>query len=110
MPIAILCGHFGKLFVSSLPGESELSAQHRLIGKLLRAARRRRDVTQQDLAGRLGRSTTFVSRFESGARTLDVVHFLEVTRALGIPPHRLLRRIERELFGDSLDKKQEPTH
>ena len=43
-----------------------------LLGRL-RAARLEAGLTQEEVAGRLGRSQTFVSRSETGERRVDVI-------------------------------------
>ena len=44
--------------------------------------RKRRGVRQIELAQRLGKPQSFVSKYENGERRLDVVEFLEIMRAL----------------------------
>lgn len=62
----------------------------------MRAAREARGITQQELARRLGKPQSFVSKAEMGERRLDVVEFLHFMRAIEGEPHALLRDIERE--------------
>ncbi len=62
----------------------------------MRAAREARGVTQQELARRLGKPQSYVSKAEMGERRLDVVEFLHFMRAIEGEPHALLRDIERE--------------
>ena len=49
---------------------------------LLIQARQKVGLTQADLAGRLRRPQSYVSKYEAGERRLDVVEFLEVAQAL----------------------------
>lgn len=63
--------------------------------KMLVDARRRSGVTQQELAKRLGRPQSFVSKVEHGERRIDVIEFIEICRAIGTEPAVLVRRIER---------------
>lgn len=53
---------------------------------LLTAERERLGLTQVEVAGRLGKPQSYVSKYERGERRLDVVEYLDVTRALGIDP------------------------
>jgi len=62
----------------------------------MRAAREARGITQQELARRLGKPQSYVSKAEMGERRLDVVEFLHFMRAIEGEPHALLRDIERE--------------
>jgi transcriptional regulator with XRE-family HTH domain len=59
--------------------------------------RKKKGITQKQLAIRLGRPQSFVSKYERGERRLDVVEFARVARALGIDPIRFLRRFYREV-------------
>lgn len=52
-------------------------------------------VTQVELAERLGRPQSFVSKYERGERRLDVVEFLEVMDALRVPPARFIEALAR---------------
>lgn len=62
--------------------------------RLLVQARKDAGVTQEELAKRLGKRQTFVSKFELGERRLDVAEFVKVSRAIGSDPYKLLRRAE----------------
>ena len=64
--------------------------------ELLVEARRNAGLTQEDLARRLGRPQSYVSKYENGERRLDVVEFLEVMHALDASfsaVSRLLKRV-----------------
>jgi len=58
--------------------------------------REKADMTQRDLARKLGREHSFVSRIELGERRLDVVEFYWVTGALGQDPARVAADVMRE--------------
>ncbi len=49
--------------------------------------------TQVELAGLLKRPQSFVSKFESGDRRLDVIEFLEICRALNADPYPIISSI-----------------
>lgn len=70
------------------------SDEYRRALLLLVAARRRAGVTQQELARRLERPQSFVSKYERGERRLDIVEFLRITRLVGAEPYDLLRQVE----------------
>ena len=61
--------------------------------ELLLEAREAAGLTQAALAERLNRRQSYVSKFERGERRLDVVEFLEVSKALRIDPFDLLRQL-----------------
>jgi len=62
--------------------------------ELLTVARSKSGLTQLDVANRLGRPQSFVSKYESGERRLDVVEFLEVCAAIEVDAVKILRRVE----------------
>jgi DNA-binding XRE family transcriptional regulator len=59
----------------------------------LREARENLGITQIDLANRLAKPQSFVSKFETGERRLDVVEYLEVCEAMTLDALELLRGI-----------------
>lgn len=68
---------------------------------LLRGVRRELGVTQIDLGQRLDNTQAFVSKFERGERRLDVVEFVEVCEALGVPPLEMFARYLERRQGDT---------
>jgi len=62
---------------------------------LLIEARQQRGLTQIDVCKKLARPQSFVSKYESGERRLDVLEFLEVADALGIDPSRFIKQLLR---------------
>jgi transcriptional regulator with XRE-family HTH domain len=73
--------------------------QYKIVGACLAAARRRANVTQQELAARLGKPQSFVSEYERGQRRVDVVELLVISRMLGLDPFELFTEIAREATG-----------
>src|SRR5258708_1361103 len=59
--------------------------------------REKAGMTQRNLAQKLGRENSFVSRIELGERRLDVVEFFWVLRALGQDPVRAAAGLMGEL-------------
>ena len=73
------------------------SARYDLIVALLREERAAAGLTQSELARRLGRRQTFVSKVELSERRIDLLEWLEWTEACGADPTGFLRRLaERE--------------
>jgi transcriptional regulator with XRE-family HTH domain len=60
---------------------------------LLIQARKTAGLTQVELAERLRKPQSYVSKFERGERRLDVIEFLEVAEALQIDPLRFLKNL-----------------
>lgn len=61
--------------------------------RLLVSARREAGLRQVDLAERLGKPQSFVSKMERGERRLDVVELIVVVRAIGADEIGFLRTI-----------------
>jgi transcriptional regulator with XRE-family HTH domain len=57
------------------------------------AAREAAGLTQIQLAEKLTRTQSFVSKYELGERRLDVVEFVLVCRCIGVAPSKILARI-----------------
>ena len=64
----------------------------------LALARRQAGLTQQDLANRLNRHQSFVSKFERCERRLDVLEFVTICRVLNLDACRVIREVEDSLF------------
>lgn len=60
---------------------------------LLVEAREQANLTQAEVARRLKRAQSFVSKYELGERRLDVVDYIAVCDSLGVDPADLLRRV-----------------
>lgn len=60
-------------------------------------ARKEANVTQHELARRIKKPQSFISKYERLERRLDVPEFVFVARALGIDPSKLLRRVDKAL-------------
>jgi len=63
--------------------------------KLLRRARIDAGLNQADLAERLGRPQSFVSKYESGERRLDLVELRQICQALKISLTDFVRKFDR---------------
>jgi transcriptional regulator with XRE-family HTH domain len=65
----------------------------------IRAARIRARLTQQQLAGLVGRDQSEISRIEAGKTALTVPLLLSLAKALGVRPGRLLSRFRDDAQG-----------
>jgi transcriptional regulator with XRE-family HTH domain len=72
-----------------MPRSIHSPAYHRLCTFLIQS-RESEGLTQDELADRLGRPQSFVSKYERGQRRLDVVELIEIAEALRIDPHKAL--------------------
>lgn len=66
--------------------------------KVLHDLRIEADLTQTELADRLGVPQSFVSEYENGERRLDLIELRQVVDALGVPPGVLLERFDPSWF------------
>jgi transcriptional regulator with XRE-family HTH domain len=61
--------------------------------ELLVAAREKVGMTQQQLADRLGKPQSFISKYEGGERRIDVIEFIAIADALEMDASRAIRDI-----------------
>ena len=57
-------------------------------------ARHQQGLTQVEVANRLGKPQSFVSKYESGERRLDVIEFVQVCKTLNVQPANILQELE----------------
>jgi len=69
------------------------SPRQQMLRALLRDMRRRRNLTQSQVAERLARPRSFVAKYERGERRLSVIEFIDVVRALGTEPTVAIRQL-----------------
>ncbi len=60
---------------------------------LMRDARDRAGLSQVELAERLGKPQSFVSKYESGERRLDVAEFIQICQAMEVSAPKLLKKL-----------------
>ncbi|MCA1612769.1 MAG: helix-turn-helix domain-containing protein [Acidobacteria bacterium] len=72
-------------------------AQRSRLVSLLREIRIEAGLTQMELAAHIERDQTFVSKYESGQRRLDVLEVREICQAIGITLEEFARRLEKVL-------------
>lgn len=73
-----------------------MSAQEQ-IQSLLRQVRSESGLTQTNVAERVGQPQSFVSKYESGERRLDVLELRAVCSAMGISLVDFIKRLEQTL-------------
>jgi len=72
------------------------SARQEFLWKLLRDIRKESNQTQTDLALKLKRRQTYVSKYELGERRLDLLEIYDICNACGVTLIELMERIEPE--------------
>ncbi len=60
---------------------------------LMREARDQVGLSQVELAERLGKPQSFVSKYESGERRLDVAEFIQICQAMEVSAPKLLKKL-----------------
>lgn len=69
------------------------SPAHVRLLELLLAAREKAGLTQQQLADRLGKPQSFISKYEGGERRIDVIEFIAIADALDMDASRAIRDV-----------------
>lgn len=72
------------------------TAEHRRLSALLRELREEADLRQADVAAALDVPQSFVSKYETGERRLDLIELRQVCEALGVTLIDLVRKFERD--------------
>jgi transcriptional regulator with XRE-family HTH domain len=73
--------------------KSVFSDRYKALLRTIAAARLDAGLTQAELANRLGRPQSFVSKTETGERRLDFVELVDLAEALNIEPKTLVAKI-----------------
>ncbi|RJP15997.1 MAG: XRE family transcriptional regulator [Candidatus Abyssobacteria bacterium SURF_5] len=76
--------------------KSPFTNKYNKFRKLLIEARKKSGLTQKEVAEKLSRPQSFVSKYERGERRLDVVEFLEIAKALEISLFSFFRKLEED--------------
>ena len=71
---------------------SIFTQRHQEFIAFIASVRKAAGITQVELAERLGKPQSFVSKVERGERRLDVIEFCDIAEALGYDPAKLLRK------------------
>ncbi|WP_416674234.1 helix-turn-helix domain-containing protein [Egbenema bharatensis] len=79
---------------------SVFTEQYGRCRELLVQYRQAKSMTQVQLAEALNRPQSFVSKYESGERRLDLVEYLEIANALQFDPCELIRLISNEVLSE----------
>jgi transcriptional regulator with XRE-family HTH domain len=70
------------------------STTHSNLAKLLAQARVEAGLTQNELASRLARTQSYISKYECGERRLDVSELIKISKAMGVRASIMVRQIE----------------
>jgi transcriptional regulator with XRE-family HTH domain len=72
--------------------ETDLSKRYEQFSRLLVKFRSDAGLSQEEVARRLGKRQSYVSKCERGARRMDVVEFVEMAKACGYDPTEFMRK------------------
>ena len=81
--------------LEGLVTKSVHTRNYRQFLKLLIEVRKDAGVTQEQLARRLNRPQSFVSKCENGERRVDIVELMEILQSIGVEPIPFIKRIVR---------------
>ncbi len=70
------------------------SAAYEEFRQILISGRKAKGLTQVQVAKKLHRPQSFVSKYEHGERRLDVVEFLQIAKVLGIDASEVVRNLD----------------
>ena len=72
---------------------ADISPLGRRVGQRIRKARLERDLTQEDVAFKVGISASYLGQLERGGRGLTLEKLVKIARALKVDPGELTRGI-----------------
>ena len=73
--------------------KSVFTDRYRLFLHLLIQERKDKGITQVQLAEKLQKPQSYVSKYENGERRLDVIEFLDIAECLGIDPAEFIKKL-----------------
>ncbi|QDU05724.1 Helix-turn-helix domain protein [Gimesia chilikensis] len=68
--------------------------RQRILLDLLRETRKEAGLRQDDVAERLGRPQSFVSKYESGERRLDILELYDICKAMGLTLNDFVEKLQ----------------
>jgi transcriptional regulator with XRE-family HTH domain len=71
------------------------SPRHEALRRFLKQRRQAAELTQAQLASKMGKTQSFISDVEQGEKRVSVVEFLEFAEALGFDPRSAIQRLAR---------------
>ena len=84
--------------------KSVYSDEYTIFLRLVLEERKAAGLTQKQLADRLGKPQSFVSKYERGERRLDIAEFLAVMRAMNADPHGIINAMQGEEDRETADE------
>jgi len=78
-----------------IPVKSTFTQEYLDVTERLRVAREKAKLKQEEVARQLGKTQSFVSKYECRERRLDIIEFIWVCQVVKIDPCRLIRDLVR---------------
>ncbi len=69
------------------------SEEHTRLRTTLKRERKKAGLYQTDIAKRTNRSQPYISKFENGDLSLDVISFIQICKAIGCDHHAVLDEV-----------------
>jgi len=83
--------HFG-IYIERVT-KSVFTRRYELFLSILVSLRKGKGLSQHELAKKLKKPQSFVSKYERGERRLDVIEFVDIVKVLGADPCEIIRQI-----------------
>lgn len=77
--------------------KSPHSPEYEHLRTMLRDARKKKKITQAEIAERLGKPQSYVAKYEIGERRLDLIELLAVLEILDIKPAVFVSNLQRRI-------------
>lgn len=74
--------------------KKENLSQNAILGDLLRLIRKEQGLRQSEVAKRLKKPQSYLSKYESGERRLDLTELRCIAQAMGVPLSEIVSRFE----------------
>lgn len=74
--------------------KSQSFAVNKKVSQLLIAERKAKGITQAELADRLHKPQSYVSKYENGQRQLTVADFMAICKAMKVKPEVFFKKAE----------------
>lgn len=73
--------------------KSIFTNNYQLLLQLLVTARKKSGITQQQLAKKLGKNQSYISKYENAERRLDIIEVIAISKAINFNPVELMNDI-----------------
>lgn len=71
--------------------KSQFSKEYKRFCRLMAEERKAAGMSQQELADALEKPQSYVSKYETGERRVDIIEYIEISRAIGFDSVKVLR-------------------